>query len=243
MRPALCHSHCHTTGTTTHHFATLATMFVKASFSRRKSLLISEMGQFPENESGDKKWYSVAGVDKGQGTRRLDSGEATRMADRQGDWAGWLDRHGAALVLLARQWVATHADAEDVVQEAFVRFWRSRSSAADPAAYLFACVRNCARDRVRGEVRRVKREAAVATPEAEPAFAAPVEQAERVAAIEAALRGLPEEQREVLVMKIWGGLTFVQIGTALAIAANTAGSRYRYALERLRKELAEEATR
>ena len=60
---------------------------------------------------------------------------------------------------------------------------------------------------------------------------------------EAALRELPEEQREVLVMKIWGGLTFAQVGEALAISANTAGSRYRYALERLREALAEEPIR
>lgn len=165
------------------------------------------------------------------------------MAGGHDDWAGWLDRHGAALVLLARQWVGTHADAEDVVQEGFVRFWRSRDSAADPAAYLFTCVRNCASDRRRGEARRAKREEAAAVPEAEPAFAAPVEQAERVAVIEAALRGLPEEQREVLVMKIWGGLTFAQVGDALAIPANTAASRYRYALERLREALAEEPIR
>jgi RNA polymerase sigma-70 factor (ECF subfamily) len=165
------------------------------------------------------------------------------MADGHGDWAGWLARHGAALVLLARQWVATHADAEDVVQEAFVRFWRSRGRADDAAAYLFACVRNCARDRQRGEARRAKREAAAALPKAEPTFATAVEQAERAAVVEAALRGLPEEQREVLVMKIWGGLTFAQIGDALAIPGNTAASRYRYALEQLRKELAEESIR
>src|SRR5687768_624030 len=132
------------------------------------------------------------------------------MAVDRDPWKLWLDEHGPALVLLARQWVATHADAEDVVQEAFVRFWRSRKDAIDPAAYLFACVRNGARDRRRGEARRTKREAAAAVPEGEPAFIAPLEQDERTAAIEAALRRLPEEQREVLVMKIWGDLTFVQ---------------------------------
>jgi RNA polymerase sigma-70 factor (ECF subfamily) len=165
------------------------------------------------------------------------------MAGRQEDWAAWLDRHGAALVLLARQWVGSYADAEDVVQEGFVRFWRSRSSAADPAAYLFTCVRNCARDRQRGDARRMKREVVAAVPEAERAFDAPLEQAERVAAIEAALRRLPEEQREVLVMKIWGGLTFAQVGEALGVAMNTAASRYRYAVERLREALAEEPSR
>ena len=49
-----------------------------------------------------------------------------------------------------------------------------------------------------------------------------------------------QEQAEVLVMKIWGGLSFPQIAAALEISANTAASRYRYALAKLREQLAEE---
>ena len=62
------------------------------------------------------------------------------------DWQIWFDQHGAALVLLARQFVGSRADAEDVVQEAFVRFWRTRERVNDPAAFVFACVRRCALD-------------------------------------------------------------------------------------------------
>jgi RNA polymerase sigma-70 factor (ECF subfamily) len=161
------------------------------------------------------------------------------------DWAVWLRRHGPALVLLARQWVANPADAEDVVQEAFVRFWRSRHRAADPTAYLYTCVRRCALEHLRGRRRRARREEAAARAEAlagAPLFACPLEQGERRAAIEAALRRLPEAQREVLVLKVWGGLSFPQIAAALGVPANTAASRYRYALARLRQELAEELT-
>jgi RNA polymerase sigma-70 factor (ECF subfamily) len=57
--------------------------------------------------------------------------------------------------------------------------------------------------------------------------------------IESALARLPEEQRAVLVLKTWGGLTFPQIAAALEIPANTAASRYRYAVEKLRELLAE----
>jgi RNA polymerase sigma-70 factor (ECF subfamily) len=163
------------------------------------------------------------------------------MADRPDAWADWLDRHGPALVLLARQWVPTRADAEDVVQEAFVRFWRDPHRAADRAAYLYACVRHCALDWLRGQGRRARREQAAARPEGEPVFTGPAEQAERRAAIAAALGTLPAEQREVLVMKVWGGLSFPQIAEALGISANTAASRYRYALARLREQLAEES--
>jgi len=164
------------------------------------------------------------------------------MADHGDDWKTWLDEHGAALVLLARQFVDRRADAEDVVQEAFCRFWRSRGGVKEPAAYLFACVKHCALDWQRMRRRQERREAAAARPEAESLFVPSVEQSDRRAAIEAALRELPGEQAEVLVMKIWGGLSFPQIAAALAIPTNTAASRYRYALARLREALAEEPT-
>jgi RNA polymerase sigma-70 factor (ECF subfamily) len=48
---------------------------------------------------------------------------------------------------------------------------------------------------------------------------------------------LAPKLRDVVVMKIWGGLTFQQISEAMAIPANTAASRYRYALEQLSQEL------
>jgi RNA polymerase sigma-70 factor (ECF subfamily) len=163
------------------------------------------------------------------------------MADGSDQWTVWLDRHGPTLVLFARQWVASHADAEDVVQDAFVRFWHSRQRATDPAAYLYTCVKHCALDWQRYRRRQSRREQAAARPEAETLFTGPLEQEERRAAIVAALRTLPENQREVLVMKTWGGLSFPQIALALGISANTAASRYRYALAKLREQLAEES--
>jgi len=74
---------------------------------------------------------------------------------------------------------------------------------------------------------------------AEPLLLSGPERDERRAVIEAALARLPEEQRTVLVLKVWAGLTFPQIGAALDIPANTAASRHRYALLRLRELLAE----
>lgn len=158
------------------------------------------------------------------------------------DWTTLLRRHGPALILFARQWVARHDDAEDVVQNALVRFWQAREEAADRVAYLFACVRSAAIDWRRGAARRQRREAAVAQPErTEPLFAPAVEADERRAAVEVALATLPDEQRQVLVLKIWGGLTFPQAGAALGVPANTAASRYRYALAKLREQLSEAA--
>jgi RNA polymerase sigma-70 factor, ECF subfamily len=162
------------------------------------------------------------------------------MAGAPDEWAVWLGRHGVALVLFARQWVPNLADAEDVVQEAFFRFWRSRQRATDPTAYLYACVKNCALEWQRGRSRQARREEAAARPEAEPLFVGPLEQDEHRAVIEAALHQLPENQREVLVMKIWGGLSFPQIAAAMQVSTGTAASRYRYALAKLRDQLAKE---
>jgi RNA polymerase sigma-70 factor, ECF subfamily len=161
------------------------------------------------------------------------------------EWSQWLRRHGPPMLLLARQLVETRADAEDVVQEAFVSFWPARHRAADPVAYLFACVRSAALDWRRGSRRRGRREEAVAReqpPAADRMFPG-LEHQERRAAIEAALSELPENQREVVVMKLWAKLSFPQIGRTLGVPADTAASRYRYALEKLRGRLAEELIR
>lgn len=158
------------------------------------------------------------------------------------DWRDWLSRHGPALLLWARQWVPERALAEDVVQEAFVRFWKARPRATDPTAYLFACVRTCALESLRTRQRNQRRERIVARPEGDsPLFEAGLLARERQQAIEQALAHLPAEQREVVVLKLWAGLSFPAIGEALGIPANTAASRYRYALERLRQYLNEEA--
>ena len=159
------------------------------------------------------------------------------------DWSSWFREYGPAMLLFARQALPDLATAEDAVQEAFVRFWKSRASAEDVPAYLFACVRNCVREIQRGESRRLRRDQATARPElTEALFDCPLERDERRTLVEAGLLQLPCEQRDVLVLKIWGGLSFPQIAAALDIPANTAASRYRYALEKLRELLVEVTT-
>lgn len=165
------------------------------------------------------------------------------MAGDSDQWTAWLDQHLATLILLARQWVPGRADAEDVVQEAFIRFWRSRERVSDPAAYFYSCVKHVALDWQRNRSRQSRREEATARSEAATVFAAPLEQDERRLTIEAAVRNLPEAQREVLVMRIWGALSFPQIAEILKISDNSAKSRYRYALDKLAGQLAEEPIR
>jgi RNA polymerase sigma-70 factor (ECF subfamily) len=60
---------------------------------------------------------------------------------------------------------------------------------------------------------------------------------DRAVRLEQALRALPAEQREVISLKVDGGLTFAEIAALLGVSANTAASRYRYALEKMRAAL------
>ena len=64
-----------------------------------------------------------------------------------------------------------------------------------------------------------------------------VEEDEEAVILREAVQNLSDKLREVVVMKTWGGLTFAQISTTLAISPNTAASRYRYALEQLGKDM------
>ncbi|AOS45041.1 ECF RNA polymerase sigma factor SigW [Lacunisphaera limnophila] len=162
-------------------------------------------------------------------------------AHEHNTWKDWIEAHGPRLLLCARQWTRSLADAEDVLQDAFVRYWRhQRQLPGDPRALLVTSIRRAAIDLARRDDRRLAREERAE----EPAGAGqtlfqhlPGEGDERRQEIEAALQRLPAEQREVLVLKIWQELTFEQVGIALDIPANTAASRYRYALNALRKQL------
>jgi len=151
-------------------------------------------------------------------------------------WRQWFQEQGPRLLLCARLWTRSLADAEDVLQEGFVRFWRhQRHLGGDPQALLVTSIRRAAWDLGRREGRREAGELdqAGASWFIEP----PMEERDRHRLLEDAVRRLPDAQREVVVLKVWGGLTFDDIARELSISPNTAASRYRYALETLRKEL------
>ncbi len=152
------------------------------------------------------------------------------------NWKTCFGQIGPSLLLFARQWTDSIADAEDIVQEAFVRFWRKQHN-IENRALLYASVRSIALDFLRRNHRRERREAAaVAGTEhsVQPYFETD-DDSQR--ALAAALAILPNEQREVLVMKVWNELTFAEIASILGISQNTAASRYRYALASLKKNL------
>ena len=156
----------------------------------------------------------------------------------QEPWRDCYARLAPKLLLFARQWVGSFADAEDVVQTAFVKFWRHQPSAG-PEHYplLYSAVRTSALDLIRTDSRRGRREQVVATDPDEPFFDTTIERHESAGLLNAALQHLPEAQREVLVLRIWGELSFAEIATTLDDSINTVASRYRYALDGLRRIL------
>lgn len=164
------------------------------------------------------------------------------MAAPDFDWKQCFDQIAPNLVLYARQLTPSPADAEDVVQMAFVRWWRRFPDGdKENIPLLYAAVRTIALDLRRSDTRRAKREAAsdIALPGGEeaPTFDVPPERKETAAIVTDALAKLPEDQREVVTLKLWGGLTFQEIATALGISINTVAGRYRYALTHLQKHL------
>ena len=148
-------------------------------------------------------------------------------------FAALYDRYGAALYASALSLLSSDADAEDAVQDVWAAMARGRDRLAgvrNVKAYLYAALRHAAARR------RARRPASASlTDVPEPAGrAGPAGPSDRV---ERALRRLPAAQREAVVLKIDGGLTFAELGEALDVSPNTAASRYRYALEKLRDAL------
>ena len=148
------------------------------------------------------------------------------------DLARLIDANAAPLVLYARQWCEA---AEDVVQEAFVKLVQQRRAPVDDVAWLYRVVRNGAIDAAKTARRRQHRESAAARPvrwfvERE------VDGLDAETAV-AALERLAPEQREVIVARHWGGLSFEQIALVVGCSASTAFRRYTAGVEELRERL------
>jgi len=143
-----------------------------------------------------------------------------------------MDDHAAALMLYARQWCASP---EDVVQEAFVKLTAQKPVPTEVVAWLYRVVRNGALSAARAERRRRHHEARAAVV---PNWFVPSE-SNRLDSETAtrALQALPLEQREVLVARLWGGLTFEQIAGVTGLSASAAHRHYHAGLAALRERL------
>lgn len=158
------------------------------------------------------------------------------------EWREWLAENGNRLMLFARQQTRCEADAEDVLQQALLKTWKTHSGRPDRKVLSLAYtnVKRCAIDLARSTDRRKRREEESVRDRGELVswFDLPEDDTSR--ALQVALSRIPEKFREVITLKIWGEQTFDQIGETLSISPNTAASRYRYGMEALRKSLSRE---
>lgn len=150
-------------------------------------------------------------------------------------------RHRQALFTLALSRTRCRGLAEDAVHEAFVRICRTDlARLADADAYVFAAVRNAAIDQVRRAGHAASLDQAAADSIFEAGADVPGDEAQRdeqARLVARAVDALPDEQREAIVMRIYGGLSFAQIGRVTGDPLPTVATRYRRGLERLRLKL------
>jgi RNA polymerase sigma-70 factor (ECF subfamily) len=148
-------------------------------------------------------------------------------------WCGRLfDEQAAQLILYGRALGLSHAEAEDVIQETFLALMQLAAPPAKARHYCVRAFRNRALNYRRSLWRRLTREWESARwfekdPDETPA--------ERAAM--SCLAELPVEQREAIVLKVWHGCTFEEIGGLLDISPNTAAGRYRYGIQKIKSKL------
>jgi RNA polymerase sigma-70 factor, ECF subfamily len=142
-------------------------------------------------------------------------------------------QHGSALLLFAAAIAGDRSSAQDAVHRVFLKLIEDGNlrRAEDKKAYLFACVRNAVLNEI-----KVQRRNTALDPESA-WFDPPDRDYAAELNLRRALCALPEDQRQVVVLHVWGELTFSQIADLLEISSNTAASRYRYALARLRESI------
>ena len=151
------------------------------------------------------------------------------------------DEHAQALFAFLLNFTRHEADTHDLLQELFIKLAKRPElldGVRDERAFLLRLAHNLAIDLIRRRGTREKNYEQLAR---EPlAVFAPTDAPDEGAfreALAAALGELPAEQREVVHLKLWEGLTFEQIAELLGIPLNTAASRYRYGLDKLRARL------
>ena len=141
------------------------------------------------------------------------------------------DRYAAALEFYASQRTTTP---QDCVQEAFLELARQDLPPVDPGAWLFRVVRNRALNAARAEHRRATHEQTAAQRQAANRRAVDPGDAAEIADL---LHRLSDEQREVVVLRVWGQLSWQEIAEVAGSSRSAAHRNYVQALAKLRKHL------
>lgn len=151
-------------------------------------------------------------------------------------------RHGLAGAV--RGVLGPGAEVAEVLQDAFLKCWQAwhrSGEPRDPVAWMFVVTMNVANDARRRGRRRpppktLDEETAMQLSSESPPTAR-LEQQEQVAVAQAAIARLGDDEKQVFLLKVSGGLTFEAVAQALAIPVGTAKTRMRTALQKLRARL------
>jgi len=153
----------------------------------------------------------------------------------------WLyDRYASSMYRLAIFITGSADDAEDAVAEVFARLSAKRSAlraGADPRAYLLSAVRNASYGIIRGRKRRVELSESMIDYVSRAEYDGTLESRLDAAEIMKVVAMLPAQQREVVVLKALEQLTFAEVAELSGESINTVASRYRSAVQSLRKLL------
>lgn len=142
------------------------------------------------------------------------------------------ERHGPALLAYAASLLQDRAASEDVLHQVFMKLLqRGPAINGQPLHYLYRAIRNTAFNYRRHHARELELATNGLWLESPPGME------ETGLALHSALAELPDEQREIMVLHVWGQMTFEEAAAALDISPNTAASRYRYALAKLKERL------
>lgn len=159
------------------------------------------------------------------------------------------ERHRRPVYVYLLSFVRNRSVAEELLQEAFCTFLRNLVRVRDGGADLRSCLYRMARSRAIDYLRRERREDRALRERSEDPMFRPrashfglssglsedsAYDGEKMGRL---LHGLPDAQRETIVLKIFVGMTFAQIGELGSISENTVVSRYRYGIEKLRASL------
>lgn len=126
---------------------------------------------------------------------------------------------------------------EDVLHEVFLGLMRKDvvPEHDDPLPYLFSCARNRLFNLKRGDDRRRRREEKRAAMTPPRVFGPQPGREETATRLEAALARLPDEQREAVVLRIWGEMSLADVARVQQVPLKTAASRYAYGIRKLRQ--------
>ena len=142
------------------------------------------------------------------------------------------DQHARLMLAYAASLLPDRQASEDVLHQVFMKLLQGGIHInGSPVPYLYRAIRNAAFNYRRDRSREVGLEPDGCW------IDSPRGLEDVGLALDSALKELPADQREVIVLHVWGQMTFEEAGAALDISANTAASRYRYGLAKLKERL------